>query len=229
MHQSNAFSSTMMVEVLAASGCEPRLLREAVFFGLRWNPSHAWLLMVLGELHCRRGTSSLMRRDLDRALRLHQPPALRHSQTEAPVSAAALRVALRAEVISRSPSMIRVVQICEKWHKAHGSSNPMVGSVGWVFHQTALMLQACIGESGGKLRFNGEERWRVAVRAAQVRPSIRILWLLHLAAFEARKDVGIASDNIEEAGEDEEELLDLVSTMEARRIALPRDPLEAVV
>jgi len=225
----HAFASAVMVEMMAASGCEPRLLREAVWFGLRWSPSHPWLLMILGELHCRRGTASQMRKDLDRALRLHHPPALRGSHVGAPASAAALRVALRAEVVSPSPSIARIVQVCEKWHHAHGSFNPMVGSVSWVFHQTALMLQTSIAERDGRPHFNGEERWRVAVRAAQARPSIRLLWLLHLAAFEARKNVGSATDTAQEAGEDEEELLDLVSAMEARRIALPRDPLEAVV
>merc|ERR1712107_87844 len=119
----------------------------------------------------------------------------------------------------------RLVALCERAARIAGTS-PFAGSAVWSLYHAALLLraQATKRDTGvlnaSVLVADREARWRVAVRGVQRYPLAKSLWVLQLAAWEAR---GVGTGRTP----DEDEALNLVEAIEARGISLHADPLGA--
>merc|ERR1712217_67057 len=111
----------------------------------------------------------------------------------------------------------RLVGLCERAIRIAAGTSAPTGAHAWACYQMMLLLRAQRWPSAADI----ERRWRAAVRAVQCYPASKTLWLLQLAAWESHaKSSGLQCD--------EDAVIDLVETMEAKRILLQSDPLEAI-
>lgn len=216
--------SSIIVELIAASKqTTPGLLLEAVRLALKLNPFDPWLLRRLAAVHVQRGSIAALRRELDALFSFHRPPSL----SGAIPGPAALQVVLESELCAGAAYCPeRLLRICEMALSGALGTAPFACGAVWSLYHLAILLAMqgpakSQGLTEGQLANLRETRWRVAVRSVRGGPLFKTLWLLQLAAWEARAD-GTG------APPDEDEVVDLVESIEAKHILLLGDPLEAV-
>lgn len=220
-----ALAASLLVESLARSpSSSPRVMQKAIMMALQQSPQSPWLLRKLATLHLERGTSNGLRRDLDVALGIHRPGSV--GVAGGRCSAAAFRVALEAELRSDGCSLERLTALCEFAQAESGAASPFAGAAMWMCYQSALLVKAHMHATSQRASGTAEEmrqrRWRASVRAARRHPYAKILWLLQLAAWEARADGAASREELEE------EVVGIIEAMEGNKIRLATDPLEAI-
>eukprot|EP00913_Durusdinium_trenchii_P004092 g3791.t1 len=147
----------------------------SIRMSLRLDPGSPFALRHLTELRLSQGLANTLRRELDEVLGLHRPTPLGASAAQWLDS---FRVALHAET-GLPGSAARRSGLCER---ALALASPVATGSIWSFYGLILLL---------KLHREGRgsaELWRASVRATSRVPLRKVLWLLHLAACEARAD-----------------------------------------
>ncbi|CAK9050512.1 unnamed protein product [Durusdinium trenchii] len=200
-----ARAAEQLLKLLSAAQTPPKIRLEAIRMSLRLDPGSPFALRHLTELRLSQGLANTLRRELDEVLGLHRPTPLGASAAQWLDS---FRVALHAET-GLPGSAARRSGLCER---ALALASPVATGSIWSFYGLILLL---------KLHREGRgsaELWRASVRATSRVPLRKVLWLLHLAACEARAD----------GDTPEEEVIDLVEAIESKEIFLHGDPLEAI-
>ncbi|CAJ1450847.1 unnamed protein product [Effrenium voratum] len=186
---------------------------EAIRICLRLDPGSPFALRALARLRVRQGRGAALRRELDTVLGLHRPTRLGASSAQWLES---FRVALEAELsLEALGARARLGHLCEK---ALALASPIAGGGLWSLYGLVLLVKLHQDIAAGRKTGAGEELWRSSVRATSHQPLCKSLWLLNLAACEARG----------EGDAPEEEVIDLVEAIEAKQIFLRGDPLEAI-
>eukprot|EP00929_Paragymnodinium_shiwhaense_P002770 TRINITY_DN103056_c0_g1_i1.p1 TRINITY_DN103056_c0_g1~~TRINITY_DN103056_c0_g1_i1.p1 ORF type:complete len:1110 (+),score=208.85 TRINITY_DN103056_c0_g1_i1:77-3406(+) len=221
-----ASAARLFIEFLM--GCptaSPALLKAAIHAALHKLGESLWLYKALAAVHVRARTLATFHKELSRVSGFYRPPSLQKRRRHASLSF--LRTILGAEMaVASATSFERCLALCERAHGILGLS-PFTSAAVWQLQQTLLLTRDTASRDVSRdvvdnhLQAEREQRWRLAVRAVHRHPLAKSLWLLQLAAWEARAD-GTGKPP------DEEELVDLLGTLEARKITLSSDPLEAI-